>query len=73
MTPKQQGFELVERFKNLKVPLFKGSPLETYMGYEMAKQCALITIDEIIKNTDMDNTIEFRQYFNEMKKEIELL
>jgi hypothetical protein len=63
MTPKEKAKELVDKFSN--VPLLD--------SYE-AKQCALVAVDEII--LEMDNVMlpnPFKQYWNEIKQEIEKL
>jgi hypothetical protein len=63
MTPKEKADELFDKFSN--VPLLD--------SYE-AKQCALIAVDEII--LEMDSVMlpnPFKQYWNEVKQEIEKL
>ena len=63
MIPKLKAKELVDKFSN--VPLLD--------SYE-AKQCALIAVDEII--LEMDSVMlpnPFKQYWNEIKQEIEKL
>jgi len=63
MTPQKKAKELVDKFSN--VPLLD--------SYE-AKQCALVAVDEII--LEMDNVMlpnPFKQYWNEVKQEIEKL
>ncbi len=82
MTPKEKAQELTDAF-------YQYLPIEQhvitsdrelsweYDGWENAKQCALIAIEEIIKanpyeinKTDMDSTID---YWQEVKQEIEKL
>ena len=63
MTPQKKAKELVDKFSN--VPLLD--------SYE-AKQCALVAVDEII--LEMDSVMlpnPFKQYWNEVKQEIEKL
>jgi hypothetical protein len=63
MNPKEKAKELFDKFSN--VPLLD--------SYE-AKQCALVAVDEII--LEMDNVMlpnPFKQYWNEIKQEIEKL
>ena len=63
MTPQKKAKELVDKFSN--VPLLD--------SYE-AKQCALVAVDEII--LEMDSVMlpnPFKQYWNEIKQEIEKL
>jgi hypothetical protein len=47
MTPQEKAKELVDRFKKLQVPLYKNSLVGTYMGNDMAIECALIAVEEI--------------------------
>ena len=70
MTPKEKAKELVDKYN-------KDEKLYWELSYDMAKQCALIAVDEIINanpyevsKTDMDSTID---YWKEVKKEIEAL
>jgi hypothetical protein len=58
MTPKEKAEELVEKFRISK------AITESY-----AKQCALIAVDEILKT----NPYKARNYWQEVKTEIELL
>jgi len=63
MIPKLKAKDLLDKFSN--VPLLD--------SYE-AKQCALVAVDEII--LEMDNVMlpnPFKQYWNEVKQEIEKL
>ena len=66
MTPKEKEDELVNKFKklnNISFSILKKEVLEN-----VAKQCALIAIDEIYKN----NTDESKNdYWIEVKKELE--
>jgi hypothetical protein len=41
--------------------------------YKEAKQCALITVDEIIKSTSWQYLVEGLDYWHEIKQEIEKL
>ena len=65
MTPKEKARHLIEKY-NLIV-------LDTALGGSNArvKKCALIAVDEIMKTRI--SGIEFFYYWNEVKKEIELL
>ena len=63
MTPQKKAKELVDKFSNIAL-------LDSYE----AKLCALMSIDEII--LEMDNVMlpnPFKQYWNEVKQEIEKL
>ena len=62
MTPKLKAKELVDKFSNV------------YIYSYVAKQCALVAVDEII--LEMDSVMlpnPFKQYWNEIKNEIEKL
>ncbi len=64
MTPKEKAKELEEKFR-LYVLDYHGSGLNSFK----AKQCAIITVDELIKETDWIETF----YWKEVKQEIEKL
>jgi hypothetical protein len=80
MTPKEKAKRLVENYCH-KISLF--SSLEIHY-IELAKQCALIAVDEVIKSIPCipspipcedinDCTIQAREFWQEVKKEIEKL
>ena len=79
MTPKEKAEELVFQFKieiHNHVPSLQSRIFESCV-LKSAKQCALITVDEIIKTNpyewdgeDMNSTID---YWEEVKQEIEKL
>ena len=58
MTPKEKAEELVDKYYEFH-----------YINYELAKQCALIAVDEILKT----NPYKARNYWQEVKTEIEKL
>ena len=63
MTPKETAKELVEKFINIDyLKHFEG------MDYRLAKECALISLEEI-KNT----TLSLMKYFNEDRGEFEAI
>jgi hypothetical protein len=70
MTPKEKAEELVDKFEN-----YSFMDIDARISsFESAKQCALIAVDEILKN----NIILFEdvlndQYWTNVKQEIELL
>lgn len=64
MTPKEKANELVDKFDNINV---LG---EEHNGY-IAKQCALITVDEI--RNDKFNEGILSGYWYEVRREIEKL
>ena len=61
MTPKEKALDLVHKF------------CVENKYYERAQQCALISVGEILKVIE-DNCLEYEDdYWEEVKKEIELL
>ena len=65
MTPKEKAEELVNKFLwNMPNP-----NTTNYAVYIIAKQCALIAVDEILKT----NPYKARNYWHEVKTEIEKL
>ena len=77
MKAKDKAKELVERFK---YRTLRGVEVET-MSISLAKQCALICVDEIIINGGTKNVIQYEpncftnkvDYWKEVKQEIEKL
>ena len=75
MTPKEKAIELVDKFLNqdINFPYIDSEDGQCigagYMTYNSAKQCALIAVDEILKT----NPYKARNYWQEVKKEIEKL
>jgi hypothetical protein len=70
MTPKEKAEELVSKF-NFE---HTGDSYTIFQNVEESKRCALIAVDEIIK--EMDNVMlpnPFKQYWNKVKQEIENL
>lgn len=81
-TPKEKANQLTDAF-------YQYLPLERYVttsdgdlsweydGWENAKQCALISVDEIldidIPIDDLDSAEKFYEYWNQVKQEIEKL
>jgi len=61
MTPKEKALEIVIKMQFQKEPLM----------FEQAKQCALITVDEILNNDCLYTEIFI--YYSEIKQEIEKL
>jgi hypothetical protein len=72
MTPKEKARELVDKFR-LNVVDYEGSGLNDYK----AKQCALIAVEEMLSNDGWSSSREefntFKNYFEEVKREIEKL
>jgi hypothetical protein len=81
MTPKEKAEELVNKFAKLPE---EGS-LMWYLSFEIAKKCALIAVDEIIKyHDDLMDVVRYElpshivailpyKYWEEVKQEIEAL
>lgn len=69
MTPKEKAFELIDKY-SLLVPIEFGG-----MDKNLAKQCALIAVDEIInsRKEHLVQSIKFYEYWTEVKKEVERL
>jgi hypothetical protein len=64
MTPKDKARELV----------YKYSKFQSGYGYEYkAKQCALIAVDEILKNDTIFLYVHHLDFWKEVKQEIEKL
>ena len=71
MTPKEKAQELVEKF----LPQVRGADRYNYnledMNLFIAKQCALIAVDEIlILITAIDGTEHWQNYYEKVKTEI---
>lgn len=66
MTPKEKAKELIDRFNNHTFNVEK----ETEDNFESAKQCALITCNEVLGYMGADRGTEFWQ---KVKQEIEKL
>jgi hypothetical protein len=76
MTPKEKAKDLVSKmYVEYKPSEDDASGVYVfYMNLEIAKRCALIAVDEIIKA--MDNVMlpnPFKQYWNKVKQEIQAL
>ena len=75
MTPKEKCDELIKQFKPL--VQFKMGVEQSYV-LKMAKQCALITVNEILNNWKDEASIQFPYgkvitYWSIVKEEIEEL
>jgi hypothetical protein len=70
MTPKEKAKELVLSYYNV-----NGETNYDGISWGMAKQCALIAVDEIINCTKngLGVTVYSKEYWEEVKKEIEEL
>lgn len=75
MTPKEKATELL---KSMYGNIFDGGQYEdSEDSWYMSKQCAIIAVDEIINETvynyDTLHSFDRREYWMEVKKEIEKL
>jgi hypothetical protein len=71
MTPKERANELVDKFIYIKELEDNGG-----MYYSLAKQCALIAVDEILNIDNIKPYIlhkEIIEFYQEVKQQIELL
>lgn len=68
ITPKEKAKELVEKYAIW-------SWNETSCDYEVAKQCALIAVDEILNSSkeNLVQSIRFHEYWLEVKVQVKLL
>ena len=79
MTPKEKAKELFDKFYQPIFDIDFGiNILHDEKRYEVAKQCALIAVDEIAKctkyeNQKFDNDRFSEDYWKEVKQEIEKL
>lgn len=67
MTAQEKAIELVNSFMDLSEEQEYNTP--RYMSKEMAKQCALIAVDEIVKNGIY--SFEDNRYWEQVKQEIQ--
>jgi len=80
MKASEKAKELVKKFKTsaIEIPLGDGTNdvINGYITFESAKQCALITVDEILDAInwhDFETPNKEIEYWNEVKTEIEKL
>lgn len=71
MTPKEKARELVNRYRCNYQIICKMNTRNMYLSE--AKQCALIAIDELIKETSFEVPNIRQRYWQGVKKEIEKL
>ena len=71
MTPKEKAFELAHKFRLLEIRTSENSHMMISMAD--AKQCALIAVDEILNVCDFHKLIAEKEYWINVKKEIEKL
>ena len=67
MTPKEKAQELVDKFSDIKNVTF--SIIRTEVKNNIAKQCALITVDEILKVSKSYAEKDY-EYYQQVKEEL---
>ena len=69
MTPKEKARELIEKYRYVSISFVDSieGTCDMLMNNEDAKECALIAVDEIIKE------LFYNKYWIEVKQEIEKL
>ena len=74
MKSKEKAKELVDRFYDLQYDIVERVPDNIH---QIAKQCALICVDEIMKTDwyipNLSDAIDWKIYWQEVKQEIEKL
>jgi len=74
MTPKEKAKELVEKYYQYGFPIEIDRTIYFEVDYQNAKQCALIAVDEIIREVDwhdFETPNKVLNYWQEVKQEIE--
>jgi hypothetical protein len=71
MTPKEKAKELVSKFLDCEVE--STEMFNAWIDYQLAKQCALIAVVEIIKSINPFGMFLGKDYWEEVKQEIENL
>lgn len=79
MTPKEKAKELVDKYLLLAID-FPYNDVQDgqcigsgYMLHNSAKQCALIAVDELIKATEDVWFLDYGNYWQQVKQEIQKL
>jgi hypothetical protein len=70
MSPKEKALELFYKFSKEVSREFNS---DSFISATIAKQCALIAVDEILYNDSLIKTLWDIDFWNEVKKEIEKL
>lgn len=70
MTPKEKAKELVDKFLPI---LFGVKPLYKKSDYFKAQQCALIAVDELIKETQFEVPNIRQRWWQDVKQHIQRL
>ena len=69
MTPKEKAEELILKFMRLQEPNYN------WFHSKLAKQCALIAVDEILSSRPVitDSQVEYNNFWNDVKSELQSL
>lgn len=79
MTAREKAIELVYEYQYLVTTwdCYNDEPLEVEYKLPYMKQCALITVNEILSNDGWSSSQEewnkFKEYYQQVKQEIEVL
>jgi len=77
MTPKEKAIKLVDIYKDITTTwIFNGIETTNVINYDLAKQCALIAVNELIEfayNYTDYNEKSTKEYLEKVKQEIEKL
>jgi hypothetical protein len=74
MTPKEKAIELVDIYKDITTTwIFKDTITANVINYDLAKNCALIAVDEVLKILEHSIPEKHTIYWQEVQKEIEKL
>ena len=72
MTPKDKAEELVSKYLEVsECGIWNGTDIFIKLNNQLAKQCALIAVDELIYSHSQDTTDNQFYYWQEVKQEIE--
>ena len=74
MTPKEKAKQLIDKFYIVESPNFNGNNINMeQIGYNSAKECALIMVNEMLTNSTFLLSGGELYYWQEVKEEIEKL
>ena len=73
MTAKDQAIELMKIFGDVTRPMFELSALKVHMHPEHVKQCALVCLNQMKKDSLAYGDANAEDFLNEVKQEINKL
>ena len=74
MTPKEKAKDLIDIYKDItEIIKFDFDKVTTITDYNLAKNCALIAVDELIYETQFEVPNIRQRYWIDVKQEIEKL